>query len=115
MEFSRKCMRRVTFAVVDVALQFVLGMSWLRSSNAHVEFSSGRIQLRDKSGLVEATITADHSPQHCDLHMATLHPMQAFEQLQHSNAVFACSAKQANHLFNQINCTAIYAMQRATA
>lgn len=53
VELGRGVVRRLAFAVVDVELPFVLGMQFLRCNNAHIDFGSGTIQLRDKQGKVE--------------------------------------------------------------
>ena len=112
VEFAPKVVRRVTFVVVDVELPFVLGMQWLRSSNVHAEFSTGRIQMRDKSGKIETELNATKKPQHLQLHSATLHALEAFASLQDRADVFACSAKQANRLLKQKDCKTMFAVAK---
>ena len=49
---------KLTFVVADVTMPFVLGMQWLQSNNAHIDFATGTMQLRDKNGKVQKELMA---------------------------------------------------------
>ena len=58
VELRPGVVRKITFVVADVSMPFVLGMQWLRSNNVHVNFATGRMQLRDKNGKVQTELMA---------------------------------------------------------
>ena len=58
VELRPGVVRKITFVVADVSMPFVLGMQWLRSNNVHVDFATGRMQLRDKNGKVQTELMA---------------------------------------------------------
>ena len=68
-------LRKLTFTDVHVELPFVLGMHWLRNNNVHIDFASGRMQLRDRYGKVQTKILAEHKQKNTAMHSATLHSM----------------------------------------
>ena len=75
VELRPGVVRKLTFAVVHVELPFVLGMHWLRNNNVHIDFASGRMQLRDRYGKVQTEILAEHKQKNTAMHSATLHSM----------------------------------------
>ena len=58
VELRPGVVRKITFVVADVSMPFVLGMQWLRSNNVHIDFATGRMQLRDKNGKVQTELMA---------------------------------------------------------
>ena len=75
VELRPGVMRKLTFAVVHVELPFVLGMHWLQNNNVHIDFTSGRMQLRDRYGKVQTEILTEHKQKNTAIYSTTLHSM----------------------------------------
>ena len=75
VELRPGVVRKLTFVVVHVELLFVLGMHWLRHNNVHINFTSGRMQLRDRYGKVQTKILAEHKQRNTAMQSATLNSM----------------------------------------
>ena len=58
VELRHGVVRKITFIVADVSMPFVLGMQWLWKNNVHINFATGRMQLRDKNGKVQTELMA---------------------------------------------------------
>ena len=92
VELNVHVIRRCTFIVVDVTLPFVLGMAFLRKTNAVLDVAKQAVILHDDKVAESVILNASAKSYTCRLSAMAAEAENVYTSTKFAN-IYACSAK----------------------